>query len=208
MKLYDLLDNAKCYEHIRELRWPDGVICPRCNSDEITRQGKNESQPERQRYFCKNCRRKFDDLTLSVFSGHHQPLKIWVSCLHLMSLNISNSLIAQELDLNISNVQKMTRQFREAVCSKQGDVVLSDEVECDEVYIVAGHKGQPKAVKQKGRKGRRNRLKGARGRGTLEKEKPPVFGMIQRNGQVVIRMLPNVKQATIKPLSSQSSQQP
>ena len=54
--------------------------------------------------------------------------------------------------------------------------------------------------KKKGRKGRRNRLKGARGRGTLEKEKPPVFGMIQRNGQVVIRMLPNVKQVTIKPL--------
>ncbi|MGI9275352.1 MAG: transposase [Endozoicomonas sp.] len=76
MKLYDLLDNTKCYERIRELRWPDGVICPRCNSDEITRQGKDESQPERQRYFCKNCSRKFDDLTLSVFSGHHQPLKI------------------------------------------------------------------------------------------------------------------------------------
>lgn len=153
MKLYDLLDNAKCYERIRELRWPDGIICPRCKSDDITRQGKDESQPERQRYFCKNCRRKFDDLTLSVFSGHHQPLKIWVSCLHLMSLNISNSQIAQELDLNISDVQKMTRQLREAVCSKQPDVVLTDEVECDEVYIVAGHKGHPNAVKKKAVKG-------------------------------------------------------
>ena len=43
-------------------------------------------------------------------------------------------------------------------------------------------------------------MRGACGRGTLEKEKPPVFGMIQRSGQVVIRMLANVKQATIKPL--------
>ncbi len=43
-------------------------------------------------------------------------------------------------------------------------------------------------------------MRGARGRGTLEKEKPPIFGMIQRGGQVVIRMLPNVKQVTIKPL--------
>ena len=37
------------------------------------------------------------------------------------------------------------------------------------------------------------------GRGTLEKEKPPVFGMIEINGDVVIHMLPNVQQETIKP---------
>jgi transposase-like protein len=50
------------------------------------------------------------------------------------------------------------------------------------------------------RKGRRNRLKGARGRGTLEKEKPPIFGMIQRGGEVVIQMLENVKKSSIYPL--------
>ena len=108
MKLYDLLDNDKCYECIRQIRWSDGVTYPRCTSNNIARQGKDESQSERQRYFCKSCQRKFDDLTLSVFSGHHQSLKIWVSCLHLMSLNVSNRQIAHELDLNISDVQKMT----------------------------------------------------------------------------------------------------
>jgi transposase-like protein len=34
----------------------------------------------------------------------------------------------------------------------------------------------------------------------LEKEKPPIFGMLQRTGEVVIRMLANVKQVTIAPL--------
>lgn len=43
-------------------------------------------------------------------------------------------------------------------------------------------------------------MKGARGRGTLEKEKPPILGMLQRGGEVVIRMLGNVQQQTIKPL--------
>ena len=42
-------------------------------------------------------------------------------------------------------------------------------------------------------------MRGARGRGTLEKEKPPIFGMIQRSGDVFIQMLANVKQNTIKP---------
>ena len=55
-------------------------------------------------------------------------------------------------------------------------------------------------AEKKRRKGRRNRLKGAPGRGTLEKEKPPIFGMIQRGGQVVIHMLENVRQVTIQPL--------
>lgn len=43
-------------------------------------------------------------------------------------------------------------------------------------------------------------MKGARGRGTLEGEKPPIFGMLQRGGALVIRMLENVQQATIQPL--------
>jgi len=78
-------------------------------------------------------------------------------------------------------------------------VTLSNEVECDEAYVIAGHKGQPEVVKSKERKGRRRRLKGKGGRGTLEKERPPVFGMIARGGQVVINLLANVKQKTIEP---------
>ncbi len=50
------------------------------------------------------------------------------------------------------------------------------------------------------RKGRRRRLNGANGRGTLAKEKPPIFGIIQRGGEVVIWMLENVQQTTIEPL--------
>jgi transposase-like protein len=65
--------------------------------------------------------------------------------------------------------------------------------------VIAGHKGQPEVVKSKGRKGRRRRRKGKSGRGTLKKERPPVFGMIQRGGQVVITILANVKQKAIKP---------
>ena len=77
---------------------------------------------QRQRYRCKSCQRRFDDLTLSVFSGHHQPLKVWMHCLYLMSLNLSNLQIAQELDLNKDDVQKMTQQLRETVDKKRPDV--------------------------------------------------------------------------------------
>ncbi|MEI2771447.1 MAG: transposase [Candidatus Competibacter sp.] len=34
--LQNLLDDAKCYEMVRQLRWPTGVRCPHCESAEIT----------------------------------------------------------------------------------------------------------------------------------------------------------------------------
>jgi len=34
----------------------------------------------------------------------------------------------------------------------------------------------------------------------LEKDKPPILGLIQRGDQVVLRMLANVQQTTIKPI--------
>ncbi len=43
-------------------------------------------------------------------------------------------------------------------------------------------------------------MKAKPGRGTLASEKPPIFGMMQRQGEVVIQMLPNVQQVTIAPL--------
>ena len=43
-------------------------------------------------------------------------------------------------------------------------------------------------------------MKGKRGRGTAQDDKPPVLGMIQRNGCVIIRMLDNVQRKTIEPL--------
>ncbi len=38
----------------------------------------------------------------------------------------------------------------------------------------------------------------------MEKDKPPILGLIQRGGQVVLHMLPNVRQATIKPIISET----
>ena len=112
--------------------------------------------------------------------------------------------IARELELGEDRAHDMTTQLREGIVAKQPAVVLgerdalSGEVECNEVYVVPGHKGHPEAIR-KGRLGRRRRLKGDRGRNTLATEKPPILDMIQRSGQVVMQMLTNVQQATIKP---------
>ncbi|WP_415784147.1 transposase [Deinococcus saxicola] len=30
LRLIQLLDDEKCIEVVRQLRWPDGVMCPHC----------------------------------------------------------------------------------------------------------------------------------------------------------------------------------
>ena len=150
VNLSSLIDDAKCYELIRQHRWPDGARCPSCTDASVTRHGRDDTRPHRQRYRCTACGVRFDDLTGTVLAGHHQPLRVWVLCLYFMGLNLSNRQIAQELGLNVSDVHAMTEQLRGGLVAKAPPVRLSGEVEIDEVYVVAGHKGQPAAVAKRG----------------------------------------------------------
>ena len=88
-----------------------------------------------------------------MLAGHHQPLRVWVLCLYLMGLNLSNRQIAEELGLNDSDVQAMTEHLRNGLVGRTQAAKLQGEVEIDEVYVVAGHKGQPAEVAKRGGRG-------------------------------------------------------
>ena len=118
VNIKNLIDDAQCYDTVRELHWPEGRQCPFCDYKRVTRRGSDEQEPARQRYECKACGKRFDDLTGTIFAGHHQPLKVWILCLYFMGLNLSNEQIARELDLDRSDVQQMTTQLREGVVKK------------------------------------------------------------------------------------------
>jgi transposase-like protein len=149
INLASLVDDAKCQELIRQHRWPDGVCCPGCGSRCVIRDGVDDTQKLRQRYRCKGCGGRFDDLTGTILAGRHQPLRVWVLCLYFMGLNLSNRQIARELGLDEDGVQAMTSSLREGLLAKAPKVKLEGAVEMDEVYVVAGHKGHPEATQKK-----------------------------------------------------------
>ena len=144
---------------MRQHRWPEGALCPVCGSG-------------------KACASRLDDLTGMVLAGHRQPSRVWVLCLCFMGLNLSNRQIAKELGLDGSGVQAMAEQLRRGLAAKIPDVTLEGEVEADEVYVAAGHKGQPKEVAK-----RADRALPQAGRRAGPRH-----------------MLGNVQQATIKPI--------
>ena len=140
VNLSGLMDDAKCFALVRQHRWPEGICCPGCDGSAVIRDGCDDTQPHRQRYRCKACSGRFDDLTGTVLAGRHQPLRVWVLCLYFMGLNLSNRQIAKELGLCASGVQVMTEQLRHGLVAKTPAVELTGGVEIDEVYVVAGHK--------------------------------------------------------------------
>ncbi len=197
-RLNDLIDEDKCYEEVRRRRWPNGEHCPGCTSNKVVKRGRSHRQPGCRRYLCKNCGKRFDDPAGTIFARRHRPLSVWFAYLYMMGLNQSNRQISMELGLNESDGQAMADQLRGGIVKRRPKARMSGVVECGEVYVVAGHKGRPDRIH--GRAPRRGRLKGAPGRGTPAKEKPPVFGMIERGGEVRIAMLADVRQRTIRPL--------
>ncbi len=39
VNIKNLIDDAQCYQTVRELRWPDGVECPSCESKQVIKRG-------------------------------------------------------------------------------------------------------------------------------------------------------------------------
>ena len=95
----------------------------------MIRHGHDETQRHRQRYRCKDCGARFDDLTGTVLAGHHQPLRIL--CLYFMGLNLSNQQIAKELSLNDDDVHDTASHLREGLVAKVPEATLDGEVEAD-----------------------------------------------------------------------------
>jgi len=119
VNIQQLIDDAKCFAVIRELRWPDGVRCPKCASGAVDKRGFHTHQAHRQRYECQGCGQQFDDLSGTIFEGHHQPLRVWVLCLYFMGLNLSNEQIGAELDVSPGDAQEMTSQLRKGIVDKK-----------------------------------------------------------------------------------------
>src|SRR4029453_19481156 len=161
INLASLIDDAKCYELIRHYRWPDEVRCTGCSSAAVIRHGHDETQRHRQRYRCKDCEARFDDLTGTVLAGHHQPLRVWVLCLYFMGLNLSNQQIAKELSLNDDDVHDMAPHLREGLVAKAPGATLDGEVEASERLRRRRAEGKPRCRSKKGRAGRRRQLEGA-----------------------------------------------
>src|SRR5262249_12389851 len=97
---------------------PTALRAPLVSRNQVIKRSFDDTEPARQRYECHDCDQRFDDLTDTIFAGHHQPLKVWILCLYFMGLNVSNEQIAHELSLHESDPYQVTTAVRDGIVKK------------------------------------------------------------------------------------------
>jgi transposase-like protein len=180
-----LPSEERCAEVLRGLRWADGVECVWCGSREVVKNG--SYMQFYQKYMCRGCGRSFNDKTGTVFEYSKMRVGEWLYIARELQKNKSINRISKELDRRYKHVMGIAHIVMERVKTKSFLEHLSGVVEMDEMYIPTGQKG----TRRLSRRPRRRGLK-LRGRGTWEKDKPPIMGLLERGGRAVLTVAKNV----------------
>ncbi len=171
----------ECLDILLKLRYPQGVFCQKC--DRVTTHYRIAN---RKVYTCKFCRSHVSPTANSIFHKSETSLRSWFYAIYLMSstrCGISAKQLQRELGVTYKTAWRMFKQIRTLLGENK---MLSGEVELDETYMGG------KAINMHDSK-RANLT----GRGTADKT--PVFGAVERKGDVKAVVVPNTDQATIIP---------
>ena len=163
----DFDTDAECRAELEELRWPDGVECPRCKSKSIS------TKKERQQYDCNSCRYQFSATSGTMFHDSHLPLPKWFAATYLMCESrkgISANQLKRTLNVSYKTAWYLCHRIRKAM-AQANPKQLNGTVEVDETYIG-------------GRYDKRRK------RGPWEKQ--AVVGLIARDGKFEAQTVPTV----------------
>jgi transposase len=188
--VHQLFSAEPCQVYIHTLRWKDRPLqCPRCQSHNIGLWGTYHYRPGLHRYWCKGCRRTFNDLTHTLLAQTRRSLAHWILASFLLCLSCSSRRIARELGVHIRTSSRWCWWLRNAALSYEMQRQLEGTVEADELYHTAGQKGQAKQGGKKalGRRARGRRKKREPGRGHYDKDRPAIIAWVSRQGAVIIQ---------------------
>ncbi|QSG16404.1 Transposase (plasmid) [Halapricum desulfuricans] len=89
---------------LRQVRWRDGLYCPRCRAESVIRYG---SYRVFQRYLCKDCDRTFNDQISTVFEHSAVELrKLFLAVYTYIRFNTSLRQLDVEIDVSYKTVYR------------------------------------------------------------------------------------------------------
>jgi transposase-like protein len=172
-------NDAACLTHIFEARWPGGITV--CDSEKCGNvERKHHHVTGRTAYACGYCGKHIYPLAGTIFEKSTTSLRTWFYAMYLMGstrCGISAKQIQRETGVTYKTAWRMFKQIRTLMAE---DVKLEgSSVEVDEAYYG----------------GKRKNGKGRPMRG--DKVKSPILGMVERNGKVIAKVIPDTTAKTL-----------
>jgi transposase len=182
MKTYTIKDFEKqfpnddaCLDFLFNYQHPNGVYCPKCQK--ITKHYKKTNMKF---YACEFCGMGYAPTSGTIFEKSETPLRSWFHAIFLMTTTktgISAKQLQRELGVTYKTAWRIFNQTRKLFSENVNP--LSGMVEVDETYM---------GGRQAGKRGR-----GASG-------KAVVMGMVERKGNAIAKVVPNVRANTLLPM--------
>lgn len=166
-----------CLQHVFNVRFGQGYCCPKCKREANWYRIKAERA-----YSCQWCGHHLHPTVGTPFEDSRTPMQLWFYAIYLFTSSrhgVSGKELQRQLGVTYKTAWRMGHEIRKHMAEVDGEKMLSGMVEVDETYI---------GGKRPGKRGR-----GAAG-------KAIVFGMLQRDGEVMTKVVPDVKGDTLKPI--------
>lgn len=169
-----------CREYLAKQRWVDGkAACPYCGH------GKCYSIQDGERYKCANnkCYKRFKITVGTIFEASNIPLTKWFTAIYLTTAHkkgVSSYQLGKDIGVTQKSAWFMIHRIREALRNKANvELGLNNPVEADETFV-GGKFGNMHSKKRKK----------YQESGDPMANKTTVLGMIERNGDLVAKVIP------------------
>jgi transposase-like protein len=164
--------DEKCRARLTELRWPNGITCPRCESKSISR------VIERDQYDCNTCRYQFSVTSGTIFHDTHLSLSKWFLAIYLMTESkkgMSALQIKRTLCIAYETAWYLCHRIRFAMREINAEL-LRGIVEVDETYVGGKVRGMGRGYKG---------------------NKAIAIGAVQRGGKLRLQVIPNASKPVL-----------
>ena len=167
-----------CLEHLWQVRFGAEIECEKCG-----KVGKFYRLRKEPAYSCPRCGHHIHPMVGTPFENSHTSLQKWFYAMYLFTTTrhgVAAKELQRQLGVTYKTAWRMGHELRKYMADVDGETPLSGDVEADETYVGGRTTG------------------GKRGRGAPNKT--VVFGMLERDGDVMANVVPNVRKKTLQPI--------